>query len=139
MAKYNQASLKNALCVHIGHHIGISTDMGDYDMKCIRPRVGFTHGFEINTKATTDYVRVRVYIKNTMVEHYLRPPTLEADDQSKVGPEDTIRVVLGALNLGNVDYCVPEAGEVVPSADRILYEDGSGAILWDNGDFMTWS
>jgi len=111
--------------------------MDDYDMRCIRPRVGFTHGFELNTKVTTDYVRVRVYIKNTIVEHYLRPPVLEADDQTKVGAEDIIRVVLGALNLGTAEYCAIEEGATAPATDRILYEDG-GAILWLNGDYMAW-
>lgn len=137
MSTFTKASLKTLLCSHIARCMNLDLHPNDFSMSCIRPRVGFTHGFEITTIITTDFLRIRVYIQNTTTLNRLSLPSLESDDQAKVGPADNIQVVLGYLNLGVTDYCSSDTVVAPEGTNAILFEDG-GRMIWEDGGFILW-
>ena len=126
--------IASAYCKQYGYKF----DITEYDISSIRPRVNYTHGYEVITKIETDNVRLRAYFN--------------IDENSEVGKFSNY-VEQGKASLGNLDDEVLVAFGTLDGwlrqekvfnfrplnnenllGNYILLEDGKEAILLESGD-----
>ena len=125
-------TLKTLLMSEISRALGRSFVQEEVEMFCIPPRKGYDHGIEMRTRTTTDYLRARIYLKNSL-EFRLQKHNKELLRPKIVGIGDEATIYLGSADIRIPNLCSALSYNINPPAWQ--WEDG-GYIQWEDGSLV---
>lgn len=113
------------------------TKIEEYDIRSIKPRVGYRLGYEISTKIDHDYVRMRIYLNlgdSDVVSTYLM--RVEEGFLSKENLEDEVLVAFGTVDRWYVTERVYRFSPIKNSelSDPFIFLEDGTRLLLENGE-----